>query len=65
MPILDFGSGNEGADGDGARRMPQLSGMYSFGDTSDLTRFVIGLDEALRDYRGAEEVSLPRGSRSL
>jgi len=61
VPILDFGSGNEGADGDGERRMPRLSGMYSFGDTSDLTRFVIGVDEALREYRGSGEAPLLRG----
>jgi hypothetical protein len=40
--------------------MPWLSAEYSFGDTSPLTRFVMGLDEALRDYRGSEESPLPR-----
>ena len=29
-------------------RMPRLSTLHPFGDTSPLTRFVIGLDEALR-----------------
>ena len=47
VPILDFGSGGDEEQGDGALRMPRLSGMYTFGDTSPLTRFVIGLDEAL------------------
>ena len=28
--------------------MPEFSGKYSFGDTSAVTRFVIGLDEARR-----------------
>ena len=40
--------------------MPWLSAVHPFGDTSPLTRFVIGLDEALRDYRGSEESALPR-----
>ena len=44
------------------RRMPSLSGMYPFGDTSPLTRFVIGLDEALRGYRGDAETPLSRGA---
>ena len=35
--------------------MPWLSTLHPFGDTSPLTRFVIGLDEALRDYRGSDE----------
>jgi hypothetical protein len=40
--------------------MPGLSTLLPFGDTSPLTRFVIGLDEALRDYRGTEETPLLR-----
>jgi hypothetical protein len=40
--------------------MPWLSALNSFGDTSALTRFVIGLDEALRDYRGSDEAPLLR-----
>jgi hypothetical protein len=39
--------------------MPWLSAERSFGDTSPLTRFVMGLDEALRDYRDSEESPLP------
>jgi hypothetical protein len=62
VPILDFGSGGDDEQGDGARRMPQLSGMYNFGDTSPLTRFVIGLDEALREYRGWDEATPAEGS---
>src|SRR5262249_29219270 len=55
VPILGFGSENgEGAD-NGEERMPWLSTLHPFGDTSDLTRFVIGLDGALRDYRGMDE----------
>ncbi len=48
VPILDFGSSVDDEAGAGRARMPGLSGMYPFGDTSPLTRFVIGLDEALR-----------------
>ena len=55
VPILDFGSENGEEAGDGEGRMPWLSTLHPFGDTSPLTRFVIGLDEALRDYRGSEE----------
>ena len=55
VPILGFGSesGAEATDGEG--RMPWLSTLLPFGDTSPLTRFVIGLDEAVRDYRGSDE----------
>ena len=42
VPILDLGSGNDDEGGAGERRMPWLSGKYKFGDTSALTRFVIG-----------------------
>ena len=55
VPILDLGSGNDDEGGAGERRMPWLSSKYNFGDTSALTRFVIGLDEALRGYRGVDE----------
>jgi hypothetical protein len=40
--------------------MPWLSTLHPFGDTSSLTRLIIGLDEALRDYRGSEEAPLLR-----
>jgi hypothetical protein len=59
VPILGFGSDNDEV-GNGEGRMPWLSAEHSFGDTSPLTRFVMGLDEALRDYRGSEESPLPR-----
>src|SRR5262249_11357217 len=61
VPILDFGSGQGKDSGESAGRMPQLQGLHSFGDTSPLTRFVIGLDEALRLYRSSDEDAL-RGS---
>jgi hypothetical protein len=60
VPILGLGSGNEEEGDMGGRRMPRLSTLLPFGDTSPLTRFVIGLDEALRNYRGTEEAPLFR-----
>ena len=59
VPILGFGAENDEV-GNGAERMPWLSAEHPFGDTSPLTRFVMGLDEALRNYRGSEEVPPPR-----
>ena len=60
VPILGLGSetGEEGDNGEG--RMPWLLTLLPFGDTSPLTRFVIGLDEALRDYRGSAETPVLR-----
>jgi hypothetical protein len=52
VPILGFGSENGDEADNGEGRMPRLSSLHPFGDTSPLTRFVIGLDEALRDYPG-------------
>jgi hypothetical protein len=62
VPILDFGSGGDHEAAEGERRMPQLSGMHAFGDTSSLTRFVIGVDEALREYRGWDEETPAKGT---
>jgi hypothetical protein len=52
VAVLDFGSGgdDEGSGG----RLPGLSSRYAIGDTSPLTRFVTGQEEALREYRGSE-----------
>jgi hypothetical protein len=61
VPILDSGPQSDGQDVDGMR-MPWLSPKHSFGDRSALTRFVIGLDEALEDYRGSDGPPLLRGS---
>jgi hypothetical protein len=55
VPILGFGSEMEEDAGSGEGGMPWLSALHPIGDTSPLTRFVMGLDEALRDYRGSEE----------
>ncbi len=52
VPILDFGSENDGAAGDEPERMPWLSARHPIGASSPLVRFVIGLDEALKDYPG-------------
>jgi hypothetical protein len=65
VPILDLGSGNDDEGGAGERRMPWLSGKFKFGDTSALTRFVIGLDEALRGYRGANDSPRSIGAGAL
>jgi len=62
VPILDFGSEYGQESGNGEGRMPWLSTLHPLGDTSPLTRFVIGLDEALRDYRGSEDAPLPRNA---
>jgi hypothetical protein len=65
VPILEFGStGDEEATGVEAR-MPWLAGKYNFGDTSPLTRFVTGLDEALEDYRGLDNASPSRGTDAV
>jgi hypothetical protein len=62
VPILEFGAAADEEEGGGKARMPWLSSEYSFGDTSQLTRFVIGLDEALKDYRGLDDAPPSRGA---
>ncbi len=42
--------------------MPWLSTLHPIGDTSPLTRFVIGLDEALKAYPGTAEDPLLKSS---
>ncbi len=59
VPILGFGAENDEV-GNGEERMPWLSALHPIGDASPLARFVIGLDEALKNYRGSEDASLPR-----
>jgi hypothetical protein len=54
VPILELGAEGEEDDA-GKGRMPWLSSLYNIGDTSALTRFVTGLDEALEDYRGLDD----------
>jgi FG-GAP-like repeat/Bacterial pre-peptidase C-terminal domain len=60
VPILGFGPENGAEADNGEGRMPWLSTLHPVGDASPLTRFVIGLDEALRDYRGSEGAPLLR-----
>jgi hypothetical protein len=60
VPILGLGTESEAQAENGMGRMPWLSSLCPFGDTSAMTRFIIGLDEALREYRGFEEKSLLR-----
>ncbi len=62
VPVLGIGSENAEEAGAGEGRMPWLSTMLPFGDTSPLTRFVIGLDEALRDYPGWMDALPLRGA---
>jgi hypothetical protein len=56
VPILDFGSGGDAETEAAGQRMPWLSGMFNFGDNSPLSKFIMGLDQALKDYRGLEEL---------
>ena len=65
VPILEFGSGGDAEEGGAEARRPWLSGKYNFGDTSALTRFVTGLDEALEDYRGRDDASPSRGTDAV
>jgi hypothetical protein len=58
VAILDFGGGNDD-EPTGGGRMPALATSYPLGDTSPLTRFVTGHEEALRDYRDSEGTRLP------
>src|SRR5262249_55048614 len=59
VAVLDFGSGTEDEAAGGGGRMPWLSTSYPLGDTSPLTRFVTGHEEALRDYCDSEGARLP------
>ena len=65
VPILGFGSENGEEADRGEGRMPWLSTRHPIGDSSPLTRFVIGLDEALRDYRGLGGSTAAREPRSI
>jgi hypothetical protein len=58
VPILGFGSESKEQLDEREGRMPWLSALHPIGDTSALTRFVIGLDEALRSYRSSEDPPL-------
>jgi hypothetical protein len=60
VPILGLGSEDEEEAGRGEGRRPELSTLHPFGDTSPITRFVIGIDEAVEDYHGSEEGPLLR-----
>jgi hypothetical protein len=51
VAVLDFGGQLDDESGDGCGRMPWLSMRYPIGDTSSLTRFVIGLEEVILEYR--------------
>jgi FG-GAP-like repeat len=61
VPVLGFGAENDEV-GNGIERMPWLAAEHPVGGASPLSRFLIGLDEALRNYRGTDDVASPRGS---
>jgi hypothetical protein len=65
VPVLDFGSEHGDAAADRPARMPELSAKYPIGDTSSLSRLVLGIDEALRDYRGSGESNLAAPSEPV
>jgi hypothetical protein len=67
VAVLDFGSQQDDTSGDGRGRMPWLSTRFPIGDVSPLARFVIGMKEAIDQYRGeskslrdAEDSDTPR-----
>ena len=65
VPIIGLGSAEDDEGGGGERRILEPSGKFNFGDTSPLTRFVIGLDEALQVYRGTDATPGMAGPGSL
>ncbi|MFO0911124.1 MAG: VCBS repeat-containing protein, partial [Isosphaeraceae bacterium] len=58
VPVLDFGSELDEVD---ASRIPGLATEFPIGDASPLNQFIVGLEEALHDYLGADE-TLPPGA---
>jgi hypothetical protein len=59
VAVLDFGSPLDDEPASGSEYRPRVTTSYTIGDTSPLTRFVIGLEEAVRSYRGSEEPRMP------
>jgi hypothetical protein len=59
VALLEFGSVHD--DEPVGQRMPWLSTRLPLGDTSPLTRFIIGHEEALQQYRGTNGIGLPEG----
>ena len=59
VPVLAFGSEHDDEAAAATTRMPGLATQYPIGDTSPQSRFVVGIDEALEEYRGSREVTLP------
>lgn len=58
VPVLEFGFGYGEEASTGMGRMPELSAKYPIGDTSPLWRLIVGIDEALGDYRRSGESTL-------
>jgi FG-GAP-like repeat/Bacterial pre-peptidase C-terminal domain len=55
VPILDFGSENDEELARGQGRLPKMATPDALGDASPLNRFIMGLDDALLEYRRAKE----------
>jgi hypothetical protein len=59
VPVLDFGSEHDEEASAGAKRMPALASKYPIADNSPLWRFVVGIEDALREYRRSGESARP------
>jgi hypothetical protein len=64
VAVVDFGAQPAEDDAGGGDRKPWLSMKYPLGDTSALTRFVIGQMEALQQYLGAKDERLKENNDS-
>jgi hypothetical protein len=65
VAVLDFGSQQDDDSGDGRGRRPELSTRFPFGSRSPLTRFVIGIEEAIQEFRRiADDAVLPEDGES-
>ena len=52
VAVLDFGGQRDDDSGDGRGRMLWLSTRYPVGERSPLAQFVIGIKDAINEYRG-------------
>ena len=57
VAMLDFGAQGD-ADFGRSGRHPELSMRYAVGDTTGLGQFIMGLEEAVKQYRQAEEARI-------
>ncbi len=58
VAVLDFGSEQDEEAAGGVARDPSLATRYPIGDTSAITRLVIGQDEALREFRRQADAAI-------